>query len=310
MQQKDIGKKPTLFQRMWKYRAVYALLIPGIIWYVVFAYFPMVGLSLAFKTYKARLGILGSPWVGMANFANVFRDPAFLASVKTTLLINLGRIPFEFPIPLILAILLNEIRSRRYKKVLQTIFTFPQFLSWVIIAGILINLLSSTGLVNSLMNAMGLGRINFLGSSNVFIPMIYVTDNWKSAGWSAIIYLAAIAGIDTSQFEAAEIDGASRIKQIFYITLPNLMPTISVLFILSMGGLMSAGFDQLFNMSNDAVRNSTEILDMYIYRITFQSTPDFSFSMAVSLFRSVINLVLLVIADRGAKLLSGSGLFA
>lgn len=306
----DSAGLKNLGERIWKNRAIYSLLLPGIIWYIVFAYFPMMGLSLAFKTYKASRGIWGSPWVGMLNYVYVFRDPAFLKSIQTTLVINFGRMIFEFPIPVVLALMLNELRMPRYKKLLQTIFTFPQFLSWVVVASILINLLSINGLANSVVKCMGGSAVNYLGNPSIFQPLLFITDNWKVAGWNAIIYLAAIAGIDTAQYEAAEIDGATRIQRIIHITIPNIMPTISILFILSMGNLMSAGFDQIFNLSNAAVKNVSEILDMYIYRITFQSAPDFSFSMAVSLFRSAINMLLLIIADRGAKLMSGTGLFA
>jgi len=196
----------------------------------------------------------------------------------------------------------------KFKKVVQTVFTFPHFLSWIVVASILTNMLSLDGLVNNVLAAFGMERISFLGSPSIFQPMLYITDAWKSAGWGAIVYLAAISGVDTDQYEAAEIDGASRFQRVFFITLPNIMPTIVVMFILAVGGVMSTGFDQVFNLDNVSVRSVSEILDMYIYRITFQAPTDFSFSMAVSLFRSTINMVLLLIADRGAKLMGGDGL--
>lgn len=176
-------------------------------------------------------------------------------------------------------------------------------------ASIVINILSYDGLVNSIIAAMGGETVNFTGNAKLFQPLLYITENWKSAGWSAIIYMAAISGIDMDQYEAADLDGASRLQKIFRITLPNILPTISVMFVLQMGSLMSGGFDQIFNLSNPAVKDVSEILDMYIYDITFGSTPDFSFSTAVSLFRSVVNCAFLVAADRGAKALGGSGLF-
>lgn len=298
----------VLCRRIWKHRAVYTLLIPGLIWYIVFAYGPMGGLVLAFKTYRAKLGILGSPWAGMENFQYVFRDPDFVKSVWRTLYINIGRIVFTFPVPVLLALLLNELKLVRTKKAFQTILTFPYFLSWVVVASVLINLLTFDGLANKLLNAMGLETFNFLGNAKIFLPLMYITDAWKTAGWNAIIYLAAITGIDVAQYEAAKIDGASRLQEIFYITLPNILPTIVVLFILAMGNVMSAGFEQIFNFTNPAVRSISETLDMYIYRITFQSAPDFSFSTAVSLFRSIVNMLLLLLADRGAKAMGGGGL--
>jgi putative aldouronate transport system permease protein len=296
------------FDLIWKNRMIYTLLLPGAIWYAVFAYGPMGGLSLAFKTYKASLGILGSPWCGLENFIYVFRDPAFMDSVWKTLLINLGRLVCTFPVPIILALLINELRLPRYKKTVQTIVTFPQFLSWVVVSSVMISFFSFDGPVNSILAIFSGEGVNLLGNEKIFIPMLYITDIWKSAGWSAIIYLAAISGIDQDQYEASEIDGASRIQNIFHVTLPNILPTIMVLFVLAIGYIMSAGFDQIFNLSNAAVRDVSEILDMYIYRITFQSAPDFSFSMAVSLFRSAVNMVLLLIADQGAKWMGGEGL--
>nr|WP_213508619.1 ABC transporter permease subunit [Paenibacillus faecis] len=297
------------FRQIWKHRMTYTLLIPGLVWLVLFAYMPMGGLSLAFKDFKANLGIWGSPWVGWENFEYVFRDPAFIDAVWKTLAINITKLIIQFPFPIMLALLLNELRMSRYKKVMQTVFTFPHFLSWIVVSGIVINVLSHDGLINSALTLFGAQPINFMGSEKLFLPMIIVTDIWKSAGWGAIIYLAAISGIDMDQYESAQIDGATRLQQLFRITLPNILPTITVMFILSVGGLMSSGFDQIFNLMNAATKNAAEVLDVYIYRITFQSATDFSFSSAVSLFRSIINMALLLIADRAAKWMGGDGLF-
>ncbi len=281
-------KRKRIFRRIWKNKTIYIVLLPALVWYLIFVYVPMGGLMLAFKDYKANLGILGSPWTGLKHFENLFRDVDFWQSVGRTLKINVIRLFVTFPVPVIIALLFNELRIRKYKKVLQTVFTFPHFLSWIIIASVLRNVLAYDGIVNSI---------------------ISLCDIWKEAGWGSIIYLAAISGIDQEQYEAADIDGASRLQKMLRITLPNIMPTIAVMFILAAGGIMGAGFDQIFNMTNAAVRESGEILDMYIYRITFQATPDFGFSMAVSLFRSIVNMVLLVIADRGSRLFGGNGLF-
>lgn len=304
------AQKPRkgLLHDIWKNRMVYTLLLPGLLWYIVFAYGPMGGLQLAFKSYKANLGIWGSPWVGLKNYERVFTDPDFWNAVKRTLIINGGRLIFVFPVAIIIALLLNEIRVPKFKKTVQTILTFPHFLSWIIVASILTNMLSLQGMVNNVITTFGLERIPFLSSPDIFQPMLYLTDIWKSAGWSAIVYLAAISGVDTDQYEAAEIEGANRLQRIIYITLPNIMPTIVVMFILACGGVMSTGFDQVFNLSNVAVRDVSETLDMYIYRITFQAPTDFPFSMAVSLFRSTINMLLLLIADRGSKMMGGDGL--
>jgi putative aldouronate transport system permease protein len=288
---------------------IYVIILLPIAWYAVFSYLPMAGLQLAFKKYMPRKGIWGSPFVGLKNFKNVFADPAFLRSVWKTLSINILRLVFVFPVPIILALLLNELGGSKFKSILQTIMTFPNFLSWVIVSSILTTVLSSDGLVNSALNALGLSSVNFLGSEKLFQPMLYLTDIWKSSGWSMIVYLAAISGIDMDQYEAAELDGASHFQKLIHVTLPNLMPTIIIMFILSTGSLMSAGFDQIFNLSNSATKNVAETLDMYIYRITFQTAPDYGLSTAISLMRSVVNMVLLLLADRGSKLMGGNGLF-
>lgn len=302
-------KRKRIFRRIWKNKTIYIVLLPALVWYLIFVYVPMGGLMLAFKDYKANLGILGSPWTGLKHFENLFRDVDFWQSVGRTLKINVIRLFVTFPVPVIIALLFNELRIRKYKKVLQTVFTFPHFLSWIIIASVLRNVLAYDGIVNSIISLCGGDVVNFLGNKRMFQPMLYLTDIWKEAGWGSIIYLAAISGIDQEQYEAADIDGASRLQKMLRITLPNIMPTIAVMFILAAGGIMGAGFDQIFNMTNAAVRESGEILDMYIYRITFQATPDFGFSMAVSLSRSIVNMVLLVIADRGSRLFGGNGLF-
>ncbi len=303
------SKFKRLFIEIWKYRMTYTLLLPGLIWLILFAYLPMGGLSLAFKDYRANDGIWGSAWIGFENFKYVFRDPAFADAVWRTLYVNIIKLFITFPFPILLALLLNELRMRRYKKVLQTAFTFPHFLSWIIVSGIIINVLAYDGLVNSFLALIGLPTINFLGSEQNFYPMIILTDIWKSTGWGAIVFMAAISGIDQEQYEAAQIDGATRLQQMFRVTLPNIMPTVTIMFILSVGGLMSSGFDQIFNLANAATQNVSQVLDVYIYRITFQSSTDFSFSTAVSLFRSIVNMILLLLADRAAKWLGGDGLF-
>ena len=305
------GRIARTGREVWKHKEKYMLILPGLTWYIVFAYIPMYGLTLAFRRFMARLGIFRSPWIGLDNFRNVFADPAFMESIYTTLWINSGRLIFVFPFPILLALIINELRLGRSKKILQSIFTFPHFLSWVIVASIMINVLGHRGLVNSLTGLLfGAEPISFLGTPSLFQPIVYATDIWKSAGWSAIIYMASIAGIDTEQYEAAEIDGSTRLQRMWHITLPGIKPTIIVLFILAVGNLMTGGFDQIFNLSNPATIRVAEILDMYIFRITFRGSIDFSFSAAVALFRSVINLILLLAADRIIKRIGGSGLLA
>ncbi len=300
----------SLGARIWKNRQTYILLLPGLVWYVIFAYLPMGGLTLAFKDYKANLGILGSPWVGLQNYEFVFRDPEFYRALKNTIVISLQRLLFQFPVPIVLALLINELRMPGYKRVLQTVYTFPHFLSWVIVASVMFNVFEYEGLLNGLIKAFGGENISFLSSKTLIRPILYITESWKAAGWSAIIYMAAISGIDLEQYEAAMIDGASRFQRIIYITLPGIRSTIMVLLILAVGGIMNAGFDQIFNLTNATVREVADILDTYIYRITFQTAADFSFSTAIALFKSVVNFIMLILTDRLAKWIGGSGLFA
>jgi putative aldouronate transport system permease protein len=298
----------ALFTEIKRNRMVYILMIPGLVWYIIFSYLPMGGLMLAFKEYKANLGILGSPWVGFDNYIRLFKDPAFYRSIWKTIYINLGRMIFQFPAPIIMALLLNEFKPIRYKKFLQTVFTFPHFLSWVIIAGLVTNFFSISGFLNQIVLFFGGTEINFLGNSKVFIPLLYFVDDWKYAGYGSIIYLAAISGIDQGLYEAAEIDGAGRLQRLLHITLPGISTTIAIMTILTTGALLSLGFDQIFNMANPIVRDSVEVFDIYIYRITFLQTPDFSFSTAVSLLRSLVNMFLLLGANKISRLLGGGGL--
>jgi putative aldouronate transport system permease protein len=229
-----------------------------------------------------------------------------------TVTISLQRLVFQFPVPIILALLINELSARRYKRVLQTIYTFPHFLSWVIISGIMFNLLEANGLVNTILQALGHESVNFLTSTRLIRPLLYFTENWKSAGWAAIIYLASISGIDMEQYESAIVDGASRFQRMIYITLPGIRETIIVMLILAVGGIMNAGFDQIFNLGNAVVQDKIDILDWYIYRITFLGTGyvDYSFSTAVGLMKSVLNFAFLIAANQISKAVTKSGLFA
>ena len=294
--------------------ALYLLSIPGLVYIVGYKVLPLVGLQLAFKDFDmfAGNGILDSmfksEWTGLAYFENIFRSSNFTHLLANTLTISLMKLLINFPLPILLALMLNELRMRRYKKLLQTVYTFPHFLSWVIVGSIVKNLLSVDGVVNGLMAGMGLEKVSFLGNKDLFRPLIYISEIWKEAGWSSIIYLAAISGIDPQLYEVAEIDGASRFQRVVNITLPSIFPTIAVMLILQMGGIMGGHFDQIYNLQNDVIASSAETLNLYIYRITFQRTPNYGFSTAVSLFCSVINMVLLMSTNKVAERFGGTGL--
>lgn len=298
----------TLSRKIWEARYIYLLLIPGILYFSIFHYGPMGGLVLAFKKYNARLGIFGSQWVWLDNFIRIFVTSGAVQAIRNTFVINFSRLLIEFPVPILLALLINDMPGKRLKKIYQTVYTFPHFLSWVVVSTILTNFLSNGGAINTLIAGMGGERTNFLANAGTFRPLLYATHIWKEAGWNAIIYIAAISGIDPTLYEAATVDGAGRLRQAWHITLPGIRPTIVILFILTVGRVMNTGFEQIFYLQNAAVKQVSDILDTYVYEITFKATPNYGFSTAVGMFKSVINLIMLLLASRVTKLLSGSGL--
>ena len=304
------AKLRRLGHDIWEARYLYLMLIPGIVYFAVFHYAPMSGVILAFKKYNARLGIWGSQWVGMDNFVRIFKTPAAMEAIRNTFEINLARLVFQFPAPIILALLINEMRGTKLKRVYQTIYTFPHFLSWVIVSTILSNFLANGGMINTIISNLGGTRVNFLASVPLFRPLLYLTHNWKEMGWNAIIYMAAIAAIDPTLYEAATVDGATRLQQAWHVTLPCIRATIITLFILQVGRIMNSGFEQIFYLQNAAVKGVSEILDTYVYNITFKAVPNYGFSTAVGLFKSVINLFMLVAADRIVKWINGNGIFS
>ena len=293
---------------IWHARYIYLLLIPGMVYFAVFHYAPMTGLVLAFKKYNARLGIFGSPWVGMANFNRIFTTPTAVTAIRNTLEINFSRLLFQFPVPILLALLINEMRGTKMKRVYQTVYTFPHFLSWVVVSAIISNFFANSGMINSLIASAGGARVNFLADTSLFRPLLYFTHNLKEMGWSSIIYIAAITSIDPTLYEAATMDGAGRLQQAWHVTLPCIRATIITLFILQVGRIMNSGFEQIFYMQNPSVKGVSEILDTYIYSITFDAVPSYGFSTAVGMFKSVINLIMLIGANWIIKLLGGTGL--
>lgn len=304
------GHKSPLPNRIWKARYIYLMLLPGIVYFALFKYGPMYGLVLAFKKYYARMGIMGSPWIGLDNFRRLFITAAAKRAIINTLVISFERLIFQFPIPIALAILIDEMPAGKTKKIYQTVYTFPHFLSWVVVGTILTSLFSNGGAINQLIKQIGGSPIAFLGSKSLARPMLYITANWKGMGWSSIIYLAAITGIDPTMYEAAYIDGAGRWRRIWYITIPSIMNTIVIMLILDLGGLMNAGFDQIYNLSNSVIKDSIDVIDTYVHDITFSATPSYGFSTAVGLFKSVINFILLITSNYVIKKIRGSGLFS
>ncbi|MCQ6562317.1 ABC transporter permease [Paenibacillus mendelii] len=292
-----------------KQKMLYLMLLPGVIYLIIFSYAPMYGIVLAFKDFSIIKGIMNSPWVGMKHFEKLFADSYFQTVTWNTLKISLLRLLFGFPVPIILALMLNEVRKTAFKRTIQTVIYLPHFISWVIIAGILkVFLTTESGIVNQVIQLFGFEPIPFLTSNTYFVPMLIVSDILKEAGWGTIIYLAALAGVDPEQYEAAMIDGANRWKRLIYITLPGISVAISIMLILSLSGILNAGFDQIFNLYSPLVYESADIIDTYVFRIGLLSGK-YSLATALGLFKSLIALILILITNKIAKALGGSGIW-
>ena len=277
------------------------MIIPAIVFYAIFNYVPMYGILIAFKSFRPKLGIMRSPWNGIDNFIKVFEEEKFWLAFKNTLIIGSIKIVVGFLGAVIVALLLNELRMRRTKKVIQTIVTFPHFLSWVVVSGFVFSLFAYSGAVNSVVEAMGGDRTNFLAHKNFFFGLVFASDIWKEAGWGSIIYLATMAGIPQDQYEAADIDGATRLQKIWHITLPGIKPTAILLLIMSVGGVLSAGFDQILNLGNPLIREEVNIIDTYIYYHAIVGSDSAGVGTAIGLFKSVISFALVITVDRIAK---------
>lgn len=296
-------------KKMWRDRYMYLILVPVIAYYLIFCYAPMYGVTIAFKDYNMFKGVFGSEWVGLQNFQRIFSTSDFYTVLRNTLMLNLLQLVFSFPGPIILALLLNELRSIKFKRTIQTIVYLPHFLSWVVVASLLIPMLSpSTGIVNQLLVKFGGEPIYFMSDPGWWIFIYVAAGVWKSIGWGAIVYLAALAGVDPSLYEAAIIDGANKWQQCLHITIPSIIPTIMVLLILNVGQLMSIGFDQPYLLGNSSVINVSEVISTYVYRLGLESA-DISRSTAVGLFQSLVNFVILLCANTASRKITGNGIY-
>lgn len=305
MEKRNREKKPALGKRMFKYRYFYLMLLPALVFYAVFCYTPMYGITLAFKDFNFAKGITGSDWNHFANFKRLFSDAGFWRAFRNTIVISAGRIVIEFPVPILLTLLMHEISGSRVKSFAQTILTFPHFLSWVVLSGIIMNLFQDQGVINQILQLLGAEKNNVLTNGAVFRGLLFLTNIWKEAGWSTIIYLAAVAGISPELYEAARMDGANRFQQMWAVTWPGLKGTVAVMLILQVGGIMNGGFDQIFNLYNAAVYSHADILDTFVYRASFQQADGFGFTTAVGLTKSVINFALLLTANKIVGRLNG-----
>ncbi|MBO7742910.1 sugar ABC transporter permease [Paenibacillus sp. MWE-103] len=287
---------------------LYLMMLPVLAYYVVFHYAPMYGALIAFKNYSPMKGILGSDWVGLKHFEEFFRSYYFVRILKNTLLISLYSLLFEFPAPIILALLINEVRHRMFKRVVQTITYMPYFISLVVICGIITDFTNADGLINRLLTWIGYDGQAMLQKPGLFRPIYISSEIWQRIGWESIIYIAALMSIDQEQYEAARMDGASRFKQIVYITLPGIMPTIAIMLILRMGNLLNVGFEKIILLYNPVTYETADVISSFVYR---KGLLEFgwSYSSAVGLFNSCINLILLVTANAVSRRVSKSSLW-
>lgn len=279
--------------------SLYLMVIPVILFYLLFHYKPIYGTLIAFKQFKPSLGIMGSPWVGFDNFMEFFGSHYFVRLLRNTLTISISSLIFEFPSAIILALMINEVKSKLFTKAVQTITYLPHFISLVVVCGLLVDFLSSAGLINKLTAFFGAEPVSFLQKSKAFVPIYIISNIWQEMGWSSIIYIAAIVGIDAQLYEAARIDGAGRIRQTIHITLPGMLPTILTMLILRCGSIMSVGFEKIILLYNPLTMETADVIASYVYRAGLQEFK-YGLSTAVGLFNSVINLILLL----GANMLS------
>ncbi|NOV01092.1 ABC transporter permease [Paenibacillus planticolens] len=287
---------------------LYLMMVPVLAYYFIFHYAPMYGALIAFKEYSPMKGILGSPWIGFKNFQDFFGSYYFWRILKNTIVISLYSLVFEFPAPIILALLINEVRSKMFKRVAQTITYMPYFISMVVICGIITDFTNADGVINKIVMAFGYDGQAMLQKPELFRPIYILSEIWQRIGWESIIYIAALMGIDQEQYEAARMDGASRWKQIVYITLPGIMPTIAIMFILRMGNLLNVGFEKIILLYNPVTYETADVISSFVYR---KGLLEFgwSYSSAVGLFNSVINLILLITANYISRKVNESSLW-
>ncbi|MER3126909.1 MULTISPECIES: sugar ABC transporter permease [Bacillus] len=302
-------KRKRLLNQLLSQKFLYLMILPGLIYFLVFKYVPMWGLIIAFQDYQPFLGILGSEWVGFKHFIRLFTEPTFFILLKNTLILFAMNVVIFFPIPILLALLLNEVRLALFKKFVQTMIYIPHFMSWVIVVSLSFVLLTvDGGLINELIAFFGGEKINFLLSQDWFRPMYILQVIWREAGWSTIIYLAAITAVDPQLYEAAKMDGAGRLRQMWHITLPAIKSVIVVLLILKIGDTLELGFEHVYLLLNATNREVAEIFDTYVYTAGLKQ-GQFSYSTAVGLFKAAVGLILVMLANRLAKKFGEEGIY-
>ena len=304
-----IPKKKGLFQEYYKNRYLFILLLPVLIYFLVFHYGSMYGIIIAFKDYYPAKGIWGSEWAGVAHFRKLFSGMYFGTALKNTLIISFYKLLFGFPAPVLLAVLLNEVRNRHFKKTVQVITYLPHFISWVVLAGIVIEFLSpSRGLVNYIIQFFGGEPIHFIGSTSHFRGVIVISSIWRDIGWQSIVFLAAMSGIDPELYDVADIDGASRVRKIVSITIPSILPVIVIMFIFSSGSIINDDFDQIYNLLNAQVKSVGEVISTYTYEEGIKKL-NYSYATAVGLFKNVIALIIVTLTNWVSRRLTDNSLW-
>jgi putative aldouronate transport system permease protein len=296
------------WKSIWQNWELYVLISPVIIYFIVFHYFPLYGLQIAFKDFIASKGILGSPWVGFKHFERFFDSYYFWRLIKNTVGIGVFTLAVSFPIPIIIALMLNEVKNLRYKKFVQTVIYAPHFLSTVVVVGMLLLFLKTDGLINQVIRLFGGTPIDFISEPGWFKSLYVFSDVWQTMGWSSIIYIAALAAVDPAQHEAAMIDGASRFQRIIHINIPAIMPTIVILFILNAGSVMAVGFEKVYLMQNQLNMSASDVISTFVYRSGILEAQ-YSFSAAVGLFNSIINFIMLIMVNQIAKKVNETSLW-
>ena len=304
---KYVTKQP-LTARMWKYRQFYLMLIPALVYVLIFSYGPMYGIQIAFKNYKGALGIWGSEWAGFKHFTDFFNGYYFWSLLKNTLVLSLYNLAVGFPIPIIVALILNEARPK-LKKTAQTILYAPHFISMVVLCGMIVTMFSKeSGVVNTILEMLGMERIYFMGEPGAFRHLYVWSGVWQQMGWNAIIYIAALSSVDPNLHEAATLDGATRIQRIIHINIPSIMPTIIITLIMAVGNIASLGYEKAFLLQTNLNVEVSEIISTYVYKRGIVDAS-YSFSTAVGLFNNIINITLLYIANTISRKVSETSLF-
>ncbi|MGG1514441.1 ABC transporter permease subunit [Paenibacillus oryzisoli] len=302
-------RSKKVWSRLKRDKYLYLLGLPGLLCLIIFKYFPMWGTLIAFKEYSPFLGFMKSEWIGFENFQRFFSNPDFFLLMRNTIAINLLGLIFYFPAPILLSLMMNELRSEGFKRIIQSIVYLPHFLSWVIIASLTFTMLATgEGLINHILIAMGFSRVEWLTTPEFFWGLLTGQSIWKEAGWGTVIFLAAMANVDPQLYEAARMDGASRMRQMWHITIPAIQNVIIILLILRLGSIMDVGFEHVFLMQNAAVSNVSDVFDTYIYRVGVQGAQ-FSYTTAVGLFKSVIGLIMVISANKMVKKFGGEGFY-